>query len=108
MFTVFKKIGEHYRAYRRHYFGEWKANAGSAVIEDAEMTPTFKQWARLASQIFGGLDILAVDVLYSEKQNKFYIIEVNDSMFGVADQYADEDNAHLREVVLYRMNQVYQ
>ena len=63
-----------------------------------------RRWATEASSLFGGLDILTVDAIVEEGSGAEHIIEVNGTSSGLHPDYADEDNCHLRELVLERMN----
>ena len=56
-----QKIGNHYRVFKRQSVsGTWKTNTGTSLMEEIELTDKYKMWADEASQMFGGLDILAV------------------------------------------------
>jgi hypothetical protein len=52
----------HYRAHKRIGAG-WKVNTGASMREDVPMEPRWKLWVDETSKIFGGLDILALDVV---------------------------------------------
>jgi len=100
-----QKIGTHYRAFRRvGMSGEWKTNTGSSVMDSIEVEDRYRRWADEASAMFGGLDILAVDAIVEEETGKEYIVEVNDTAIGLHPDYAAEDNLHIKELVLARMN----
>ena len=45
------------------------------------MTDRYKLWADECSKLFGGMDILAVDVIRTENGTE-HILEVNDSAIG--------------------------
>lgn len=100
-----QKIGTHYRAYRRvGISGEWKTNTGTSMMDSIEVTERYRRWADEASAMFGGLDILAVDAIVEEGTGKEFIVEVNDTSIGLHPDYAAEDNAHIKDLVLERMN----
>lgn len=100
-----QKLGEHFRAFRRvGVSGEWKTNTGTAVMEEVACEERWRRWATEAASIFGGLDILTVDAIVEEGSGVEHIIEVNGTSSGLHPDCADEDNAHLRELVLERMN----
>jgi len=101
-----QKIGKHYRAFRRmDISGEWKTNTGSSHLEHVDVEDRWKLWADSAADMFGGLDILTVDAIVEEGTGKEYILEVNGTSSGLAPDYADEDNRHIRDLVLERMNE---
>lgn len=54
-----QKIGTHLRAYKRMN-SNWKGNVGTCVLEEIEVTPTFREWAEECGKLFGGMDILTV------------------------------------------------
>jgi len=98
-------IGTHYRAYRRTSMsGTWKTNTGCAIIEEIDMTAEYKMWADHASMIFGGLDICSVDVIHDSKTGKEYILEVNGTSSGLMPDLAEEDNRHICDLVVEKMN----
>lgn len=100
-----QKIGSHLRAFRRvGISGEWKTNTGSAMMEEVEMEDRWKVWVDAAAEMFGGLDIMAVDALVEETTGKEWILEVNGTSVGLLPECATEDNLHIRELVMKRMN----
>ena len=101
-----QKIGPHYRAFRRRdVAGEWKTNTGTAVMEELACEPRWQAWADAAAGIFGGLDILTVDAIVEEGTGKEWIIEVNGTSSGLHPDHAAEDNEHIAELVLAKMNE---
>lgn len=102
-----QKIGNHYRAFKRTSLGNWKTNTGTSLLEDIPVTEQYKFWVDEASLIFGGLDILAVDVIHTT-DNKEYILEVNDSSIGLSPTYEKEDMGYMRDLVVEKMNQIFQ
>jgi len=103
-----QKIGKHYRAFRRmDISGEWKTNTGTSHLEHVEVEERWKLWADSAAEMFGGLDILTVDAIVEEGTGKEYILEVNGTSSGLAPDCADEDNGHIRDLVLERMNECF-
>merc|ERR1719330_1739482 len=102
-----QKIGRHYRAFRRHSVcGNWKTNTGTSVMEEEECLERWRLWADAAAEMFGGLDILTVDAIVEEETGKEFIMEVNGTSSGLHPDRAAEDNLHIRDLVLERMNTV--
>ena len=51
-----------------------------------------------------GMDILTVDVIHEAASGREYILEVNGTSSGLAPDFAEEDNLHIRQLVLDRVN----
>ncbi|PRP80621.1 synapsin II [Planoprotostelium fungivorum] len=99
-----QKIGDHYRAYRRTGSG-WKG--GVNALEDTPVTETYKMWADECSKLFGGMDILAIDVVHCSETNKDYIIELNECSIGLGKNHEIEDNNIIRDLVVKRMTEAF-
>ena len=98
-----QKIGSHYRAFKRISY-DWKINRSTPMIEDVEMEPRYKIWVDECSKIFGGLDLLALDVLVTQ-DGKEIILELNDTAAGM--NYKDqEDREYIKEVVIDKMRSI--
>eukprot|EP01100_Stratorugosa_tubuloviscum_P006685 TRINITY_DN284_c1_g1_i1.p1 TRINITY_DN284_c1_g1~~TRINITY_DN284_c1_g1_i1.p1 ORF type:complete len:358 (+),score=145.85 TRINITY_DN284_c1_g1_i1:61-1074(+) len=101
-----QKIGNHFRCFRRNSSNCWKNNWGNLTFEDHPLEQSHINWAENCSNIFGGLDMLALDVLHT-KEGKDLILELNDSSFGLMWNHEQQDIQYIIELVLQKMNQIY-
>lgn len=103
-----QKIGPHYRAFKRTSLSDnWKTNTGSAVLEEITITDRYKMWVDECSKLFGGgLEIMCVEAIIG-KDNKEYIIEVNDTAMRLFSDTQDEDQRRIADLVVERMEKEY-
>lgn len=102
---------------------------GNLQFKDHEWQPNYKIWADQVANIFGGLDIISIDVLHGVDGQecvlldncllylvvadwgslsfRSYILELNDTAGGLMYDHEQEDLSHIREVVLHRMSQLW-
>lgn len=87
---------------RRSLTGSWKTNIGSSIVESAPVSDRHKLWIDESSELFGGLDICALEIVVA-KDGREYIIELNDSALTLMGDTQDEDRRLIADIVLQRM-----
>jgi len=75
------------------------------MLEQIEMTDRYRLWVDEVSQLFGGLDICAIEIVQS-KDGKEFIVQVNDCCMQLLGETQDEDRRCIAELVMHKM-QIY-
>ncbi|XP_065280935.1 synapsin-like [Dermacentor albipictus] len=100
-----QKIGSAYKCFvRKSISGHWKANVGSAMLEQVPLADRHRLWVDTVSELFGGLDICAVEVIQA-KDGREFITEANDSAMQLLGESQEEDRRFIADLVLQRMQQ---
>ena len=97
-----QKIGSHFRAFKRtSVSGDWKTNTGTSMCEEIALTPAYIRWLTEAGKLFGGLQICTVDAIHDASTERELIMEVNGTSSGLfPGPCADEDNLHIRDLIV--------
>ncbi|KAH7975832.1 hypothetical protein HPB52_005638 [Rhipicephalus sanguineus] len=100
-----QKIGSAYKCFvRKSISGHWKANVGSAMLEQVPLADRHRLWVDTVSELFGGLDICAVEAIQA-KDGREFITEANDSAMQLLGESQEEDRRFIADLVLQRMQQ---
>lgn len=72
------------------------------MLEQLAVTERHRSWIDYVAQLFGGLDICAIELLVG-KDGREYIIEVNDSALSLMGDSQEEDRRHIADLVTAKM-----
>ena len=71
-------IGSDIKAFKKTNIdpAQWKSNCGGSVLRRCDLEEHHVLWITEASKMFGGLEILSLDVLHCVLDDSFHILEV--------------------------------
>ena len=96
-----QKIGDSYKAFQRKSIsGNWKANIGSAMLEQIPMNERYKFWIDEVSKMFGGLHICEIQAVVHTDTLKEYIIDVVDSAMTLFGEQQEGDRRLIAELCI--------
>lgn len=72
------------------------------MLEQLSVSERHRTWVDHVAQLFGGLDICAIELLVG-KDGREYIIEVNDSALSLMGDSQEEDRRHIADLVTAKM-----
>ncbi|KAJ4455889.1 putative synapsin Ia [Paratrimastix pyriformis] len=75
-------------------------------VEDVPLRPEWGRWVDECSRLFGGMDLCALDVLHRRSDDRYFILELNDSGIGLTHR-PEEDLPLVRDLVLERMSALF-
>lgn len=90
---------------RKSICGNWKANIGANVLEKVPMNDRFRAWIDECAQLFGGLDVCAVEAVHG-KDGLPYIIDLAGSCMPLLGESQEEDRRLIADLVFAKMQQL--
>lgn len=92
----------HYFFRRKSISGNWKSCVGSAMLEETEVLERYKFWLDSVAELFGGLDMLALEVVVS-KDGLESIIGINDSALSLLGNQQEEDRKYIFDLIMEKL-----
>ncbi|KAH9419387.1 Asparaginyl-tRNA synthetase, cytoplasmic (Asparagine--tRNA ligase) (AsnRS), partial [Dermatophagoides pteronyssinus] len=103
---ILQKIGNNYKTFtRKSVSGNWKANVGSALLEQISFNDRYKKWIDNVSDSFGCLDICSLEGII-DKDGKEFIVKVRGSDMALLGDTQEEDRKNIVELIIQRMNAI--
>lgn len=90
---------------RKSVSGNWKANVGSALLEQISFNDRYKKWIDNVSDSFGCLDICSLEGII-DKDGKEFIVKVRGSDMALLGDTQEEDRKNIVELIIQRMNAI--
>ncbi|ESO12867.1 hypothetical protein HELRODRAFT_93529 [Helobdella robusta] len=98
-----QKIGDTYKSFTRTSIsGNWKVNTGSSMLEQIPTTERYKRWADECSELFGGLDMVAIEAIMGKDGNE-YILEINDCTMPLLGETQEDDRKLIASLIINKM-----
>lgn len=72
------------------------------MLEETEVLERYKFWLDSVAELFGGLDILSLEVVVS-KDGIEQIISVNDSALSLLGNQQEEDRKHIFDLIMEKL-----
>jgi hypothetical protein len=102
-----QKVGSIYTVMKKNFTGSgWKSQFGGAQLEIIETSDYYRRWADACAEVFGGLELLAVDALIDTDGNHV-IIELNGTAIGVLTETWTEVSREVVRLAIDKMNALF-
>ena len=85
--------------------GNWKANVGSALLEQVPVSEKLKKWIDDIAESFGGLEICSIEAVVA-KDGKEHILEVCGSALTLLGESQEDDRRSISDLIVQRMNAI--
>jgi hypothetical protein len=77
------------------------------MLEQIAMNDRYKFWLDEASQLFGGMDVCALQLIVEQETGKEFIIDMCDSAFNLLGEQQDVDRRMMADLVYEKMAKIY-